>query len=531
MAPILAGAAVAIAVLAGGIYLATRGGDEATIPATSVPVATTASSTPDEAAATTEPTETDESTAPSTEEGSGASVAELARSTVQILLLADGEVTCSGSGTIVEADGTVLTNAHVVEVAPECPYDTIGVAVTEDSGRPPELLYEADVYAFDGFLDLAVLRIARDFAGNAVSTTFPFVAVGDSDAVQIGDQLRILGYPGIGGDTVTFTRGVVSGFTSQNGVADPSWIKTDATIAGGNSGGAAFDDAGLLIGVPTQASASADSPIVDCRPIDDTNGDGDITADDQCVPIGGFLNGIRPVNLAVPLILEARTGGPIELGPESAPEAPSDFDPANIRVVNPAWSIGPIDETSSEAPEFVVTTVAGVDALCIWFDWTGIPDGVLWDGVWFIDGVAAEDFSFYGETWDLGESGFDNWVCALDQEGLGTGLYEFAFFVEEEFQFVEAINVTTTAVPVHEVTFVNRTNLDICFLFVSPAGARDTGLDELGAEEVLAPEGSITLAVADGAMIFDAYDCGPELIANDYEGRPVTDDLTIDITG
>ncbi len=62
------------------------------------------------------------------------------------------------------------------------------------------------------------LVLATDLDGAAAPGPFKSVPVGDSDAVEIGDQLRILGYPGIGGDTVTFTNGVVSGFASQNGI-------------------------------------------------------------------------------------------------------------------------------------------------------------------------------------------------------------------------------------------------------------------------------------------------------------------------
>ena len=75
---------------------------------------------------------------------------------------------------------------------------------------------------------------------------------------------------GIGGDTITFTQGTVSGFNAQQAIADRAWIKTDATIAGGNSGGLAANAAGEIIGIPTIAASNEQVDPVDCRVIVDT---------------------------------------------------------------------------------------------------------------------------------------------------------------------------------------------------------------------------------------------------------------------
>src|SRR5690606_30985477 len=106
-------------------------------------------------------------------------------------------------------------------------------------------------------------------------------------SVEIGDDLYILGYPAIGGDTITFTRGLVAGFTGDSQLGTRAWIKTDAAISGGNSGGLAANAAGQLIGVPTIAGVGEDQEeIVDCRPVRDTNRDGVIDDNDDCVPLG-----------------------------------------------------------------------------------------------------------------------------------------------------------------------------------------------------------------------------------------------------
>jgi len=512
----IAGGLLAAAV-AGGGYVALSGDDSEVVTATD-PVVTTVAPTQE---TTTAPptTESGAETSTTTDQALPATVAELARSTVQVVLLSNGQPSCLGSGTFIDNSGSILTNAHVVEPSDGCRYDTIGIAVTDNAGLPPELLYTAGIYAYDPLLDLAVVRIEGGIDGAAVPEDFPGVPVGDSDQVEIGDELRILGYPGIGGDTITFTNGVVSGFTSQAEVGDRSWIKTDATIAGGNSGGAAFDTAGQLIGIPTQASASNSSPVVDCRSITDTNGDGEINSADQCVPIGGFLNGIRPVNLAVPLILDARSSERIELDQTQVfvDGAPADFDTTATFFSNPGWTIDASEEEGF-VPDFVPTVAQGTDSLCIWFDWKGMADGVVWDGIWLVDGEINEIYSLFGASWALGPEGVDNWVCALDPDGLSAGIYEFAFLVGEDVKFVESIRVTAEPVSVYQVDFVNRTGAEICYFYVAPFGASDTGLDELGLQDTMADGDTVTLPVPEGEVIVDAYNCAFEPIFANYDG-------------
>ena len=96
-----------------------------------------------------------------------------------------------------------------------------------------------------------MIRIVSDLDGNPVNIQCPYRHRGFG-RVQIGDSAPILGYPGIGGDTITFTEGVVSGFTSDRSIDGRAWIKTDATIAGGNSGGLGANAVGELVGVPNQ---------------------------------------------------------------------------------------------------------------------------------------------------------------------------------------------------------------------------------------------------------------------------------------
>ncbi|NJN44067.1 MAG: trypsin-like peptidase domain-containing protein [Anaerolineae bacterium] len=200
-----------------------------------------------------------------------------------------------GSGTIISADGLILTNAHVASPASQGDFDfepdVLFIAMMEDESRSPVPTYIADLLAVDGFLDLAVIKINFTMDGsrlNASDLNFDFVELGNSDEMHLGDNINIFGFPGIGGDTITFTKGSVSGFSSEEPIGDRAWIKTDATIAGGNSGGLGANDFGQIIGVPTIASSGAEGAnVTDCRVIQDTNGDGRLTNDDTCIPIGG----------------------------------------------------------------------------------------------------------------------------------------------------------------------------------------------------------------------------------------------------
>jgi S1-C subfamily serine protease len=238
------------------------------------------------------------------------------QSTVQIWALQqEGDElvrTWSGSGSIITSDGLILTNAHVV--LPDKVYgdvDALEVWLTFEQDQPPVPTFRAETVVADADLDIAVIKIVADIDGDPVdpvTLNLPAVPLGDSDALSLGDQLYILGFPGIGGENITLTNGRVAGFTNEPAVKGRAFIKTDATIAGGNSGGLASDEIGRLVGIPTQLGYGGDDQYVDCRVLADTNGDGVVNAADGCVPTGGFINALRPIKLALPLIQQAKAG-------------------------------------------------------------------------------------------------------------------------------------------------------------------------------------------------------------------------------
>jgi S1-C subfamily serine protease len=441
----------------------------------------------------------------------------VATATVQIVQLDSSsgglEPGCfSGSGSIISADGLVLTNAHVVEVDRLCPYDTIGIAVLERSDQAPELRYIADLLVFDPVLDLAVLQIAADLDGAAVQVDLPYLGLGDSQEIGLGDQLRVFGYPGIGGDTITLTSGTVSGFTEERDVEGRAWIKTDATISGGNSGGAAVDDNGSLIGVPTIAGSGANVDPTDCRVIQDTNGDGRLDDADSCIPIGGFINGVRPVNLALPLIAEAATAIPISL---DVPTTPTTIGPVLDAAFGPiSFSTG-VTETDEpvDTVDFIPSGTA--ERVCGFWDYDGMADGLSFDALWYLNQEFIEDASFIDAEWFGGAAG-NWWVCFISPEGtLEDGVYELLLNVEGETASGEAIIIGGDH-PTRTFEIVNDTFDDICFVLISLSEAQDWGSDELGEAEVIAPGSSRVFEVPAAFYDVQAFDCDLDLVIEEF---------------
>lgn len=139
-----------------------------------------------------------------------------------------------GSGVLVSADGIVVTNDHVVA-------DATGIEVAFADRRT----FAAKVIVRDERTDLAVLRIHDE------KESFPFLPLGDSDDLQVGDIVLAIGNPFGVGQTVT--SGIVSALARSGvGVTDyQSFIQTDAPINPGNSGGPLVDMQGQLIGINT----------------------------------------------------------------------------------------------------------------------------------------------------------------------------------------------------------------------------------------------------------------------------------------
>jgi S1-C subfamily serine protease len=180
----------------------------------------------------------------------------------------------SGSGTILTADGAVLTNYHVVaDKEHKRLRDVVAIGLLKAYDQSPELTCIAVPKhgILDPDLDLAVVKCEADLQGKPMRVSgWPTIPIGkSSDLVPGSSELSIMGYPGVGGPTIHVTRGTVSGFLGKEGGSGRFWIKTDASIAHGNSGGTAVDDDGFLVGIPTAVAApSGESRVGLVRPVE-----------------------------------------------------------------------------------------------------------------------------------------------------------------------------------------------------------------------------------------------------------------------
>jgi putative serine protease PepD len=155
----------------------------------------------------------------------------------------EGGASASGTGFVIDSNGTIVTNAHVVAGATQVQvrFDDNGAGV------------DADVLGSDQSSDVAVLRVDASKTQNLKPLT-----LADSDSVRVGDLAVAIGYP-LGLDR-TATAGIISGvgraIQAPNGFSIDKVIQTDAPINPGNSGGPLLDGAGRVIGVNSQIATA-----------------------------------------------------------------------------------------------------------------------------------------------------------------------------------------------------------------------------------------------------------------------------------
>jgi serine protease Do len=335
-----------------------------------------------------------------------------------------------GSGTIINPSGLILTNAHVASPASqgdtENEPDALAVGIVQSEDRAAVFSYLAEVKAVDGYLDLAVIQIVSTIDSASIdpnSLNLPYVPLGDSDAVHVGDHISVFGFPLIGGETITFTDGNVSGFTAEDQIGDRAWIKTDATFSGGNSGGLAANDNAQIIGVPTIAASGADAELTDCRVVQDTNGDGVLDDKDTCIPIGGFINGLRPVNLAAPLIKAAQSGQTYTSQYNSSVVTESSTGKETMSAIT--WYLADKDCKPTTPVE---SYESGTNILNATFQFTGFVNAQAWGDIWYRDGEKIYGGNY---VWEQGESG-GYFTCIQNADGspFSDGTYHVEIYVD-----------------------------------------------------------------------------------------------------
>ncbi|HKA17942.1 MAG TPA: trypsin-like peptidase domain-containing protein [Blastocatellia bacterium] len=197
-----------------------------------------------------------------------------------------------GSAVVVREDGVIVTNYHVVarDKGAEL-YDEVYFALPVDGSVSASRPYRLNPILINKEMDLVLLVVAVDTYAPAPNgpIILPTIELGDSHAVKELDDLVIIGYPEKGGATVTVNAGTIEGKDTLG-----NWIKTDARLIHGNSGGAAVDGKGRLVGIPTKV-------IID-RQATDKNGDG-LPDGDYALGAVGFL---RPVQLVQEMLAQVK---------------------------------------------------------------------------------------------------------------------------------------------------------------------------------------------------------------------------------
>lgn len=164
-----------------------------------------------------------------------------------------------GSGFIIDPDGYIVTNAHVIG---DGKYENITVSLIDGSTEVGDVLW------YDTTLDLAVVKINK--------TGLPAVELGDSDTLMVGEPSVAIGNPMTLDLERTVTQGIISGLNRsiafEDGTVIEPLIQTDASINSGNSGGPLFNAKGQVIGINTAKMSTAEGlgfsiPINIAKPI------------------------------------------------------------------------------------------------------------------------------------------------------------------------------------------------------------------------------------------------------------------------
>jgi len=335
---------------------------------------------------------------------SAANLARAKRASVQIIALdASGLPEWTGSGTVIDSKGLILTNAHVAKPTakgltgggvPDHDPAFLQVAFAKDDNTPAVAKYRATPVVSDGYLDLSVIKIDANADGSPLDSgklALPEpVPIGNSDALQTGDRITALGYPGLTGDEhivgpLTVTSGDVSAFKRDYGTnTERFWIDTTERIAHGNSGGASINSAGELIAVNTQFRKGQEDE-----------------------PAASYL--VRPSVLAADVIKIARDGGDskyvspyldkIKHLPDGATAKSAGWNKAGLENGDP-------DECGSPRDENDLNHLTGVqpgDVVHARFLVTGVPDDTPFT-VGFVDPKTNDILGAVDGIWIYGES-------------------------------------------------------------------------------------------------------------------------------
>ncbi len=174
----------------------------------------------------------------------------------------------TGSGTLISPDGLLLTNFHVIrdETSRKPLRGPVLIGTVQRTDEPVMPLFQAQILRYDQAADLALLKVTSDLRGRPLPSALqlPTVPLADAETVRLGDGVRILGFPSTtalvnGSSYLTFTQGVISSIIRNSSGRRYDFL-SDAVIHSGNSGGAALNAQGELIGIPSENLLLTESP-------------------------------------------------------------------------------------------------------------------------------------------------------------------------------------------------------------------------------------------------------------------------------
>ena len=334
-------------------------------------------------------------------------------------------IKCVSSGTIVSADGLILTNAHSVVPGGVCDGDSLVVALNINLSEPPIPKYRAEIISAEPGLDIAVLRITRELDGRLIAAgalpPLPFVDTGSSQQVDIDDNIIVAGYRDIGNQSVTVTRGTVNAFIEEPRGGRRAWFKTRADIPGSMSGGGAYNTRGQLIGIPTSAQIRGLGSEANCQRIGDTNQDGLINSSDHCVPTGDFISTIRPIRLAQSLLRGAALNLHVEAHSLPSQLSAPTGSPAFSRLF---FSPSAVDGQPSTV---VGSLPANTNSLYLFFDYHNMTAETVYELRVTRDGIPDATFSLPPVHFAGGRHGL--WHIGSRDQVWPNGAYQFTLFI------------------------------------------------------------------------------------------------------
>jgi putative serine protease PepD len=338
-------------------------------------------------------------------------VRDLQRAVVQVDMIGeDGRSIGFGSGTIIDPKGRILTNAHVGKPdAPglaliygpseDAPPKYLLIKVFESDDRPVVPMYRAEVVAYDGYVDAAVLQITSDENGQPIDPgelDLPSVPLGDSDALSTGDPITVIGFPGIAGGSEGQSNsfpGSVSGFLEDERIKSTrrGYIRTDADVFPGNSGGLAADGEGRLVGIPSSQITNADEQ--------------------------SRANHLRPVALVKPMI-EAAEAGREWKSPYFV------YETGNENVSFRGWAAGEPDSSCAYQAVGSGGYPSGTKRIFAVYSFGGVAKGENYQIVWLSRQGSGDpqvegrfEGTFQGDDLSCG------WYSLTDDQGLADAVY------------------------------------------------------------------------------------------------------------